>query len=308
VSLAGLQDLRSTGRLWRQVHHKRWMYLLLAGEKHLLATAVVHLGWAATSFVVLLDRTTRARRFDRSTFTPAPFCGVGDRCEGGCAVHFRGPGLRTTIDRAAGSARYQVGLHAGGLELEAQLEVAGAPDPLVAVSRMGERVVNVTEKRVLLGVEGQLRLDGVRMDLAGAQAGFDYAHGYLARHTQWRWAFGMGRTTDGRALGLNFVEGFNEEREGAVWLDGALYPMKPVRFGFDRRHPDQPWRIRSEDGAVSLEFRADAVHAEKMELGLARSRFVQPLGAFAGTITVPGVGTVRVEELAGVVEDQDVVW
>ena len=57
---------------------------------------------------------------------------------------------------------------------------------------------------------------------------------------------------------------------------------------------------------VDLRLVPAAMHAETTNLGLVRSRFVQPLGAFHGTLRF-GAETVSVDGLGGVTEHQDVV-
>ena len=61
------------------------------------------------------------------------------------------------------------------------------------------------------------------------------------------------------------------------------------------------------DGAVDLRFVPAAVHEEAQDLKVVRSKFIQPVGRFSGTLTVDGK-THRVSGIPGVVEDQDVVW
>ena len=66
-----------------------------------------------------------------------------------------------------------------------------------------------------------------------------------------------------------------------------------------------PWRLVG-DG-IDLAFRPGGVHAQRTNLLVVKSRFVQPVGVFTGTVRVSG-RDVQVESLPGVVEDQDVLW
>jgi hypothetical protein len=93
-----------------------------------------------------------------------------------------------------------------------------------------------------------------------------------------------------------------------VWLDGSLHAIDPdAQITYDEQAPDRPWQIRTSDGALDLEFTPIGVHRESLNLGLVRSRFLQPVGEFRGTVSAGGE-SVEVVDLPGVVENQDVLW
>ncbi len=114
---------------------------------------------------------------------------------------------------------------------------------------------------------------------------------------------------DGRGapIGLNLVEGFVGAPECALFVGDQTLPLGEGRFEYDARRPLSPWRVRTECGAVELAFAPGAMHAERRDLGLVRARFVQPVGAFTGTIAAGG-RTYELRDVLGVVEDQDVRW
>jgi hypothetical protein len=84
-----------------------------------------------------------------------------------------------------------------------------------------------------------------------------------------------------------------------------VHPIAEPKFGFDAGRPELPWTLRG-DG-IDLTFETGAVHTQHTNLGVIRSRFVQPVGTFSGSIRVAGKD-VYVRNLPGVVEDQDVLW
>jgi hypothetical protein len=92
--------------------------------------------------------------------------------------------------------------------------------------------------------------------------------------------------------------------EGRFELPPAERPGESLG---DRARHLAPWRIRSVEGECDLVFTPRAVHDESLDLGLVRSRFVQPIGAFRGTVR-RGDETLRIAHALGVVEDQDVRW
>jgi hypothetical protein len=120
-----------------------------------------------------------------------------------------------------------------------------------------------------------------------------------------------GRLDDGTPVGFNLVDGFNEgpdgKSENVLSLGDRLYPLGPAHFRFNAADPLDPWELKTDDGAVQLTFRPLHAHRDARDLLLVRSRFVQPLGFFSGTLRF-GTRTVELAALPGVTEDQDMLW
>jgi hypothetical protein len=203
------------------------------------------------------------------------------------------------------------------IDLDLRLE-CGHHDGITAVTEVadGHRMMTTTAKNAALPTRGQLtiREDGreAGYSLAGGLGGFDYTSGYLPRHTSWRWAFTVGRSTDNKIIGLNLVSGFSgigdRSTENMIWIDGTPHRLDPAaRIHCEVGEPMKPWSITTADGALDLVFQPMSVHQESLNLGAIRSSFIQPSGHFTGTITVDGE-RISVDALPGVVEDQDVLW
>jgi hypothetical protein len=298
-------------RLHTLAHRKRWIYVAVASEEILAALAVAELGYVATSFAFVYERASGRLLADRSAMAPPFMVRVGDRAGEGHATRFRAPGASVRVERAAGAGAYAVDAEFRGLKLWAHLDAAAAPPALSAVVPLGVtrggQLVNATEKRALLPVRGDVTVAGRRFSLDGALAGYDYTHGLLARHTAWKWAFGLGHARGGERVAFNLTEGFVGERECAAWVGDALVPLGAARFEFAPERPLDPWRVRTDDGAVDLRFVPGGMHAERKNLGLVASRFVQAAGAWSGLLRVPG-HELALEGVLGVTEDQDVLW
>lgn len=297
----GAAPLRLADRIARR---KRWFYLALAADDVWISLAVVRTGYAATAFAFAYDRAARAMLEDRTVLGPTPAARVAD------GPHDDGPIARFSFGRstalfARAGSRLDVRARIGRLEVEAAVDEASAPPSISAIANLGEGLWNATEKRALGKVSGQARVGPRTFDLAGGAAGWDYTHGLLPRHTRWRWAFALGTSVSGAPLAFNLVEGFVGEAECAAFLDGEVHPLAEPRFELDAAHPSRPWRLCG-DG-VDLAFEPGAVHAQHTRLVVVRSRFVQPVGVFRGSLRVAG-RELRVDGLPGVVEDQDVLW
>lgn len=202
------------------------------------------------------------------------------------------------------------------VEIDLTLEPTTAK-PLTSVSRLESEggLVSSTIKTAAMNVWGSVRVhgeDGGTYSLDGGTGGTDYTNGFLPRHTQWQWAYATGRLTDGRLFGINLVSQFSglgdNASENCAWLDGALVPLDSrARVTFDRTDLSRPWTVRTVDGSVHLTFEPAAVHDEYLNLGLLRSKFVQPTGFYSGHVMVDGE-RVELDRLPGVIEDQDIVW
>jgi hypothetical protein len=263
----------------------------------------VSVGYAATALVFILDRRAGTLLVDRSVLGPAGAATFEDGGDGRRSATFALGRTRVRIADdgvsidlpGAGSPAYARFAPKGGL----------AP-PISAVVPIEGGFANATEKRLLLG-EGEMVASGRRFVLADPICGLDHTSGFLARHTAWRWAFGAGRAESGERVAFNLVEGFVGEPECGLWIDGALFPCEEGSFTYRVDAPLEPWRVRSRCGSVDVAFTPAAVHAEHKDLVLVRSRFVQPAGAFSGTVRANG-RAFAIRDLAGVTEHQDVVW
>ena len=302
-------DLRSLcGGLARRLQEKRWVYAAIATEEVLCGLAVVDLGYALNGFAFAYHLQERRMLADETAMALPGMGGVRRDDDHLMRARLRLPGAWMRVDSPHGRDVTEVDLRLGAITLRARMDGIASPPPLTAVAPILGGAVNVTEKRALLALTGEAVVAGKRYELSGGVGGYDYTHGILARRTQWRWAFLLGKTADGTRLAIYLVEGFVGEPECAAWWGDDLYPLAEGRFTFSRQHPLEPWSIATADGSVNLGFTPGAMHAEEKNLGLVRSSFVQPVGTFTGTITIPGRGTMDIRDAAGVVEDQDVTW
>jgi hypothetical protein len=295
-------------RWQRLTRHKRWLYVAVASDELFVGLALVHVGYASNLFAYAFDAGAGRMLFDRSLVAPPFACTVGDTAGEGCTAELRSGSTRVSVARASGSSTYQLAARFGALTLQAALEARSAPPALTAIAPIPTGVASVTEKRALLDVTGELAVDAERRSLDGALAGYDYTNGLLGHRTAWRWGFLLGRATSGERVGMNLVQGFVGEAECGVWIDGELHPLGEGRFAWNEAAPLDPWRVTTADGGVELDFAPGGMHAEHRNLGLVSSHFIQPVGAYAGTIALAGRAPLVVERALGVTEDQNVRW
>jgi len=301
LSFAQLDGPWARGPLWRIFHAKRWHFVSIAGPRVVTAFAVVDVGYAANAFVYLFDRDAKLLVADLSLLgLPGLMGRVADRAVEGARTTWSGGGLKLSLER--GAAGWQLSARGpGGLEIDASLEDSAAPT-LCAIAPIERGVANCTHKTACLTARGVARVGGRRYDLDGHSGLVDHTHGLLARDTTWRWA-----SASRADLAFNVVQGFNGPVENVIWHEGRIHPVGAVEMVYDATTPLGAWRLRSHDGALDLTFRPEGERRQNKDLIFAKSRYLQPIGSFAGTLRLPG-GEITVTDLAGVTEDHTARW
>jgi hypothetical protein len=302
-------DLRPLGGpLRRLLRGKRWHWAMVATDRVAVCFTIVDVGYAASGFAVAVDLASRRLVVDVGALgLPGVSARVDGRWGSDGRSRFRGGGVHLSLDRRGTAVG--LGIRSSELRLTARLDTT-ATDPITVVAPVVGGTVNVTRKATSLPASGWVEAGGRRYDLEGGFGGMDHTVGLLGRRTAWRWAFAMGRTEDGRTVGFNLAEGFNEwpgGSENALWLGDQLASVGSARFTFDPTAILTPWQVVTEDGRIALAFNPVGQHREERNFVVTRSRLAQLLGTFSGTVDA-GDGPVRIDSVPGVTEDQDVVW
>ncbi len=157
-----------------------------------------------------------------------------------------------------------------------------------------------TRKQAGVRTHGTLSLDEGPSQSVEALAVIDDTAGYHARHTEWWWSAGVGRSEDGVALAWNLVAGINDPPSGserAVWIAGKPSETVPVRFATDLSE------IIAQDGS-KLIFAAEAQRRHKENMLIVSSDYTAPFGTFAGTLP----GGIRLASGLGVIEHHRAKW
>ena len=297
-------ELGPLGLRDRIARRKRWVYAAITTDDIWISLAVVRTGYAATLFAFAYDLVGKRMLVDRTVLGPTSTARVADDFHAtGELAHFSFGKTRLALTRRG--SRLDLHLRVKDLEVDASIEESVGPPAISAIAKLGDGLLTATEKRALLRVVGRARCGAREIALDGGSAGYDYTHGLLPRHTKWRWAFAQGRSVGGEPFAFNVVQGFVGEAECAAFASGQVFPIAEPTFQFDVAEPSRPWRLKGP--GIDLVFAPGAVHAQMTKLVVVRSRFVQPVGTFSGTIRVSG-RDVQVAGLPGVVEDQDVLW
>ena len=206
------------------------------------------------------------------------------------AVWDRGAGLFWQGRRRVSTGDSAAAICAPGVELE--LGFASAPG-METICRAGS-LYAWTAKRAPLSATATLRSGGAPRHYEG-QVLVDDTAAYYPRHTSWYWSAGVGHSPSGQSLAWNLVNGVNDPPRGSertVWVNGVAHEPPPSAFAAD---------LSTVDG---LRFTPEAMLRRRVNLGLVRSDYRQPMGTFAGTLP----GGLAVCDGLGVMEYHDAWW
>ncbi len=265
------------GRLPRVAHgalRKRWRWVGAFSPEVMLCVALADVGGLRRGWWAVLDRRSGLLREEDLAWRPA---------------------ARIALTHAIVQVRARDG---------STIDLALEEGPGVAVRcPHGDRGGwTWTRKHAGLAVAGRVVLAGTAVVELGqdARAVVDDTLGYHAHRTHWRWAAGVGRTTDGRDAAWNLVSGVNDPVTGserAIWLDGEPHEPGRVAFAEDLGRVTGP-------GGLDLTARPRAERAHRQGLGPLSSRYRQPFAEVSGTL---GHGIVLAEG-CGVLEDHVARW
>lgn len=281
----------------RRGRTRRWSYSAAGSDEVAVGAAVVDLGFVATAFAwCLVDG--RLLTWDARGL-PRVHASLGARAD--TPSRFRTRGARVVIG-PDGDLDLDVPVADGRLVAR----VGITPDqPAVCVTPTPAGGWNTTQKVAGESARVHVQVPGAQVSVTGG-AWRDWTVGAQDRDTTWRWAAGAGRAEDGRRVGLNASTGMNGVAAGedVVWWDGRPHPLEVAELGpVGRRAGD--WHLAGP--GWSLDLASSGARAADENLLVVRSRYVQPVGTFTGTLPDPAGRPVAVR-LVGVTEDHLARW
>lgn len=300
---------KSRGRLARHFAANQFQFVGISCPQLILGLAIVDLKWVSNAFVYCYSPESGAYEeasfimplARRTRFDNRPNNGV---CE------FRSGRNRLAIRAQPGGRSVSLAL-ASGLRVEAEIDEAENYQPMAVATRAGYQGWAYTQKIAARPCVGEVLWAGQRFDLAALDAlcAVDWTTGYMRRETFWNWASLSARLPDGRTLGINFAAGVNDTgvTENALWLDGERRDLGGICFDFDRRKPEEEWRIYSDNEDVELRFTPLGSRREKINALVLASNFTQHFGRLYGKLRIDE-NLIEISGLLGVVEDHYAKW
>jgi len=176
----------------------------------------------------------------------------------------------------------------------------------VCPSEGKKRPFHFTYKNLLLPTQVTCTIDGQKQHFEGLKSGIDFSKGYPPRQTSWNWVSFLGKTADGQAVGINLVDGFNQNIENAVWIGEERHLLGKVSFDYSRPLTQSTWQVHSEQNNLELYMQPNGSRAENLNLKVLKSDFTQVFGKITGRIRL-GEKWQSLEGY-GVMEEHEAVW
>ena len=289
---------------------KQWEHWLVVHPEIVVTVAIVDAAITKVVWVQVIDRKTGGRWEHRR--------------EG---PHLRARTARSLYDEYArgGGSGVAIDIHnhldANEHVLSAKAVTAGLPDvsmELVADCKPGTQPLAVVlpvgrgramySHKVPLPVRGTIDVGDCRytLDPAVCTAVLDVHKAHYPRETWWNWATAVGFDVHGRRVVFNLTANVVTDaalHENVVWTDGRPQLIGAPTFALT----DEPWSVRTDDGAVDVVFDAQGERGEDLNYGVIQSAFRQRYGTFRGTVRA-GNEDVRLSDAFGLFEDHRARW
>ena len=165
---------------------------------------------------------------------------------------------------------------------------AGKTIPM-AVSLLFSENRNMYAYKALTPVSGDIVSGGkhIHFDSAKTTGLFCDFKGYFPYRMRSTWCAGMGFDSRNRrfgfALGENQARESYKNNENALWIDGKLTPLPPVKITQNGR-PESDWIIQDLEGMVDLVFTPKELKRHTENYIFSSSDYENPLGHFNGLL------------------------
>lgn len=163
-----------------------------------------------------------------------------------------------------------------------------------------------------LPASGHIRKGGrtLRLDPQRDLAVLDWGRGVWTYRNTWYWSSASGML-DGVPFGFNLGYGFSDRSpasENLLLYAGVAHKLDQVEFHFDRSDWLKPWRVTSNDGRLTLDFRPAVDRNSLTNLGLIRSEQHQVFGYFSGSAILDDGRRLTIADLPGFAEEVQNRW
>lgn len=298
-----LDEFSGLSRRLRGLRLKEWVGFTLLHPDWYSSLIIQDAHYLASSEIYAYDRAAAALHQHavtmRSGSMPMPSALLGHRYSarrGGYAIEYEFGDTdgehRLTVEIAATPT-------APAISGELLLDAAHAGPPLSVSSRLPGRRSRMYTHKAIFPVRGVLRV-GDREIVYQADrdlAILDEHRSLLPYRTTWLWGTFALRTPHG-LVGANFVdrpEITGEAEESCIWTPAACEPLTDIGFEpSDPADPGAPWRMRSADGRLEVEFLPEGRKQVRHQLGVFAIDYFQMFGSYRGVVRgADGVYPVR---------------
>ena len=266
---------------WRIRYFKRkaWIFVGIHTADYLLGFAIADAGYVGTAFAYCYDIRNN-QYWEEKITRPWAFAAKFD------------PDLKTNWKLSAWniqvSANNSLAANFLGKKIALTITIPDIGSGVSTIARAFPNPFHFTWKNMLLPATVELQTPIEKRILEGHFASIDFSKGYPPSRTFWNWASCTGSTQFQREIAINLVADFNNGLENVIWLGENLYSVGQAIFEYHKPPVKNKWHIHTLDNILSIDFQPLGARKEHIHLGLIKSQFTQPFGAFSGKIQLGG--------------------
>ncbi|GHV62728.1 hypothetical protein AGMMS49587_10440 [Spirochaetia bacterium] len=292
----------------RDIRIKEWESFAVQDDRFYLEAILANIKYYRIAQVLLYDKETKEKlRFQKMI----PFSGWRiPRVLANSAIESRSYGFFFRIHDWLDADTIKVDLDIEATRRRPSFTAHLTYD--LSKSKAGPLVVNLgfSERRCLYAykalapVRGDMVFGGKHSSLNPAKTSgiFSDFKGFYPYRMQSVWCSGFGFDGKGRRIGFSMAENQTREthknNENALWIDGELTPLPPVRITMPGGVKSD-WIIQDVEGMVDLVFTPQEFVRSGFNLILTRAEFEIPLGCYNGTLVNAKGEQIQVRNLWG---------
>lgn len=203
----------------------------------------------------------------------------------------------------------QYHLQYAGKKFELNIEFSDQANGLSFVcpsEQNSKRPFHFTYKNALLPMQVHLKQGKQQKSYTDVLGSLDFSKGYPPRHTTWNWLSFTGETSDGIAVGINLVNGFNDNMENAIWIGDDVQLLGEVQFDYQAPLAQSDWKVSNQTDSLLLTLAPKGSRKENINLQLLRSKFIQVFGEINGKVKINNEWVIITGY--GVMEEHESFW
>lgn len=272
---------------------KRWNYWTISNDRYFFTVAVTNFDYAGVIFVYLVDMEKKNIVEKYVSIPLGMGIILGDNIQD--ELKYESKNLKLSVKHAEDSIILDI--HVDNFRenenLKGKITLENPKESLNLIVPWSKNRFQFTSKQNCLKVSGGITLgsEAVSFNDGKALGALDFGRGVWKRKMMWNW-LSFSAIIDNRLIGGNFGGTWTDGsgiNENALFLDEKVYKLKEdVKFIYDIKSSDKPWKIYNEERTVDLEFYPEVKRIKRVNVLMIKSDFKQFFGSLKGKVIVDG--------------------